>query len=195
MGANPEKESPFFFSKPFDSIVDCTKFQTIPLPSHSKAVDWEAEIVVAIGKGGSFISPESAADHIYGYAMGVDLTARDLQKEAKQKGRPWDLSKGFDYSGPVGIIVPKELFGPVANQRIYLTVNDNIKQDSTLDKMIWSVPHIISYLSHKVCLSPGDLIFTGTPKGIGPLRDGDLVSACGDGLPPCEFRVTGPVHH
>lgn len=190
MGANPAfPESPFFFSKPYDSIVDCSYVQTIRLPSYSKQVEWEAEVVVAIGKGGASLRPEIVEDHIFGYAIGVDLTCRDIQREAKSKGRPWDFSKGFDYSGPVAAIVPKETFGNIANQRIYLEVNSELKQNSSLDKMIWSIPHIVSYLSHRIRLYPGDLIFTGTPKGVGPLKDGDYVRSCAEGLPPCEFSV------
>eukprot|EP01041_Mallomonas_annulata_P007248 gene7248-14784_t len=190
MGGNPDKESPFFFSKPADAVVDCLNPRSIVLPPHSKEVDWECELVVAIGKSGSFIAPETANDHIFGYAMGVDLTARDLQKQAKKLGRPWDLCKGFDDSGPVGQIVPKESFGEISKQKISLTVNGQIKQEANLDLMIWSVPHIISFLSNQVMLKAGDLIFTGTPKGIGALAVGDRVRAIGDGLPPCEFVIS-----
>mmetsp|Transcript_1480 Transcript_1480/g.1557 ORF Transcript_1480/g.1557 Transcript_1480/m.1557 type:complete len:241 (-) Transcript_1480:228-950(-) len=189
MGKNPERESPFFFTKPADAIVDCSTPKQVRLPPHSKQVDWECEVVVAIGRGGSFIPPEKADTHIFGYAMGVDLTARDLQKIAKAAGRPWDLAKGFDFSAPIGKIARKDSFGPIDEQNIMLSVNGVLKQSSSVDKMIWSIPLILSHLSSMIHVREGDLIFTGTPHGIGALKDGDKILCCGDGLPSCEFSI------
>ena len=190
MSGNVEKHAPFFFTKPSDAIVDCSKFPTsVRLPPHSADVQWETELVVTIGKSGMGISPDDANEFVFGYTMGVDLTARDLQSEAKKKGRPWDLSKGFDSSGPIGSIIRREDFGIISNQRIRLEVNGIIKQESSLDKMILSVPYIIHHLSNQICLREGDLIFTGTPKGVGKLNVGDEVKSIGDGLPICQFQV------
>jgi len=189
MTGSTERRPPFFFSKPSDAIVDTSLVTSIKFPPHSSNVQWEAELVVAIGKEGTHIPVSDSISHVYGYAMGVDLTARDLQAKAKSEGKPWDLSKGFDFSGPISPILPKENLPPLTNQRIHLTVNGVLKQQSTIDKMIWSVPEIISYLSEKIHLKPGDLIYTGTPANVGTLFAGDVVESGGDGLPTCTFTM------
>lgn len=194
VGADPDREPPFFFQKPRDAAVDASSkgLLTIPFPPMTKNFHYEVELVVAIGKGGRNIQPKDAPSHIFGYAVGVDLTRRDLQTEAKREGKPWCSAKGFDFSAPCSAIVPKEEVDLLMNNnaRITLEVNGTLKQDSTLDKMTWSIPEAVSILSHLYCLKPGDLLFTGTPSGIGPLQVGDVVRAtCGDLLPECVFQV------
>jgi fumarylpyruvate hydrolase len=146
----------------------------------------EVELVVAIGQGGSAISAGSALDHVFGYAVGIDLTRRDLQDEAKAKRRPWDMSKGFDASAPIGEIIPASNAGHPASGRIALSVNRKIRQEGDLADQIWPVPEIIAALSSLVALAPGDLVFTGTPEGVGPLLRGDVVAG--------EIAGVGSVH-
>jgi len=152
----------------------------------------EAELVVAIGKQGLRIKEEDAFDHVFGYAVGCDLTRRDLQAEAKKMGRPWATAKGFDFSAPIGAIVPKEEEGfedLLSSSSIDLRVNGDVRQDSVLDNMIWSLPEMIAHLSTYFRLMPGDLVMTGTPSGVSALNIGDHVAiSCGK-LPPCEFTV------
>ena len=158
----------------------------------TSSVHHEAELVVALGKGGLRIQAENALDHVFGYAIGADLTRRDLQSQAKKLGRPWDVAKGFDYSAPCGPIVSAQEIGSEllrSNTVISLAVNGEIRQNSTTDKMIWSVPETISILSKYFKLKPGDLIFTGTPAGVSAIEKGDHVHIqCGD-LPSCDFIV------
>jgi fumarylpyruvate hydrolase len=181
MGGTLQSQPPVLFTKPDDAIIDVSlhsssKEIVIPLPSHSKNVHWEAEFVVALSKGGRNIDPKNANDHIFGYGVGIDMTARDVQDELKKKGRPWDISKGFDYSGPVGALMPKAEFGEIKNQRLQLLVNGVVKQDTTLDQMIWSIPQQISLLSKIYTLKPGDIIFTGTPSGVNQMNPGDSIA-------------------
>ena len=153
---------------------------------------FEAELVVAIGKGGLRINAEEALDHVYGYGIGCDLTRRDLQSEAKKMGRPWATAKGFDHSAPMGPIVPKGEAQVNGTERIALEVNGSIRQNSTLGHMTWNVSDMISHLSKYFSLKPGDLIMTGTPAGVDKLAVGDHVTiSCGE-LPNCEFQI-GPV--
>ena len=160
----------------------------------TSSLHYEGELVVAIGKEGFCIKEENAFDHIFGYAVGCDLTRRDLQAEAKKMGRPWDTAKGFDFSAPIGAIVPKDesesegLLSP-STSSITLKVNGGICQDSSLDHMIWSVPEIISHLSSYFRLRAGDLIMTGTPEGVGALDIGDSVTISCGSLPPCDFVI------
>jgi fumarylpyruvate hydrolase len=187
MGHDPTREEPFFFLKPTDAIVESG--QTVPYPRMSHDFHHEVELVLAIGKGGTDIPVARAADHIFGAAVGVDLTRRDLQMEAKKQGRPWDMGKAFDHSAPCGSITPlkgRDLFGESA---IWLTVNNQIRQQSTLGKLIWSPSEIIFWLSKYVALSAGDLIYTGTPEGVGPLLPGDVVQAHIDGLSDLRFSI------
>ena len=199
MGSDPDREPPFFFHKPGDAVVDTytgkedgRMMRSIPYPSMTKNLHHEVELVVVIQKGGLNIPEDLANDHIFGYAVGCDLTRRDLQNEAKKIGRPWCASKGFDFSAPCGPVVPKSDFEFVPSATsITLDVNGEEKQNSTLDKLTWSIPETISILSEYYCLQPGDLIFTGTPAGVGPLVTGDLVTAKCGSLPTCQFKI-GP---
>jgi fumarylpyruvate hydrolase len=171
MGGDPNREPPFFFTKPADALV-IGGADTL-YPSATANLHHEVELVVAIGTGGTDIAPEAALGHVYGYAVGLDLTRRDMQDDAKAARRPWDMSKGFDASGPVGEITPAAEIHHPATGRIALTVNGVPRQAGDLEDQIWTVPEIIAALSRLVRLSPGDLIFTGTPDGVGALHRGD----------------------
>jgi fumarylpyruvate hydrolase len=172
MGKDPDREAPFFFTKPADAVVD--DGQTVPYPPLTNNLHHEAELVVAIGKGGEEIAESSALDHVYGYAIGNDLTRRDLQFEARDKGRPWDWGKAFDHSAICGPIHKAAETGHFARASIRLSVNGQTKQDADIADMIWSVPEVIAILSQSVRIQPGDLIYTGTPAGVGPLVPGDV---------------------
>ena len=172
MGAD-EREPPFFFLKPADAIVH--DGATIPYPTKTADLHYEGELVAAIGTGGRNIAVEDANDHIFGYAVGIDLTRRDLQNEAKQMRRPWDMGKGFDRSAPCGEIAPASAIGHPASGDIWLKVNGAEKQHGDIADMIWSTPECIAYLSGLMELVPGDLIFTGTPDGVGPVTSGDAI--------------------
>ena len=187
MGKEPDREPPFFFSKPADAIV--ADGSVIPYPSMTENLHHEIELVAAIGAGGADIAVERANDHVFGYAAGVDLTRRDLQTAARNQGRPWDLSKGFDRSAPIGAIRPVAAVGHPSRGRIELSVNGTTKQDGDLADMIWGVPEIIASLSAYVALAPGDLIFTGTPAGVGPLRPGDRVKGSVAGVGDISFSI------
>jgi len=170
MGADT-REPPFFFAKPADALV--ADGAVLPWPMATSDLHHEAELVVAIGAAGRDLTPESAGALVWGHAPGIDLTRRDMQAEAKQMRRPWDMSKGFDQSAPCGALVPVSETGPLTSARILCTVNGQIRQDADIADMIWDVPHIISHLSGLVELAPGDLIFTGTPAGVGPILPGE----------------------
>lgn len=172
MGGDPTREPPFFFAKPADALV--TGGADTPFPSLTKNLNHEIELVIAIGKIGADIPAENALDHIYGYAAGIDLTRRDLQAAARENKKPWDMAKGFDHSAPIGPIEPAAKIGHPAKGRISFAVNGAVKQDGDLADMIWSIPEIVATLSTYVALAPGDLIFTGTPAGVGPLVRGDV---------------------
>jgi fumarylpyruvate hydrolase len=173
MGGDPNREPPFFFTKPADALV--VNGADAPYPSLTKNLHHEIELVVAIGAGGANIPADKALGHVYGYAAGLDLTRRDLQAQARENRKPWDMSKGFDFSAPIGPIQPAAQIGHPRSGRISLSVNDAVKQDGDLADLIWSVPEIIAALSTYVALAPGDLIFTGTPAGVGPLVAGDVL--------------------
>lgn len=180
MGSNPDRgESPIFFMKPADAVV--ANGAEIPYPPRTSNLHHEIELVVAIGRGGRNISRERALDHVLGYAAGNDLTRRDLQHASKQKGLPWDTAKGFDASASIGALRPASL-GHVSNGRIWLSVNGQVRQDSDVREMLWSVPEVIAELSTLFELKPGDLIYTGTPAGVGPLKPGDRVEGGVEGL-------------
>ncbi|MCO6188520.1 fumarylacetoacetate hydrolase family protein [Rhizobium sp. L1K21] len=180
MGRDPDREPPFFFTKPADAVV--ADEATIPYPPETENLHYEAELVVAIGRGGVNITLENALAHIYGYAVGNDLTRRDLQLKAREQGRPWDWGKAFDRSAPIAPIHPASSVGHPSSGSIRLTVNGEVKQDADLQELIWSVPEIISILSHSMALQPGDLIMTGTPAGVGPLVEGDVCVVTIEGL-------------
>jgi fumarylpyruvate hydrolase len=186
MGGDPNREPPFFFAKPGDAVVP--EGGRVPYPSATADLHHEVELVLAIGKGGADLTPEQAADAVWGWAVGVDLTRRDLQAEAKKAGKPWDASKGFDASAPVGPITPTSA-SPAPEGRIRLTVDGAVKQDGELADMIWSPAEVVAQASRLWRLEPGDLIFTGTPEGVGPIPRGARVEAAVDGLQPLSFTV------
>ncbi|MPY69551.1 MAG: FAA hydrolase family protein [Alphaproteobacteria bacterium] len=184
MGAD-EREPPFFFLKPADAIVQ--DGETIPYPAATGNLHYEAELVAAIGKPGKNIPVENANDHIFGYGVGIDLTRRDLQDEAKQMRRPWDMGKAFDQSAPCSAIHPVASVGHPAKGAIWLKVNGETKQSGDLTELIWSVPESIAYLSGLVELMPGDLIYTGTPAGVGAVIKGDRIQVHVNGV--CELNI------
>ena len=187
MWHDPDREPPFFFMKPATAIV--TDGQAMTYPALSKDVHHELEMVVAIGKGGSNISADHALDHVWGYGLGLDMTRRDLQGEAKKMGRPWDTGKAFDQSAPCSALVPVSQCGHLSKGRIYLTVNGQVKQDGDLAMMIWNVPETIAYLSTLFTLMPGDLIFSGTPAGVAAVQRGDVLEGHVDGLPVLHTKI------
>lgn len=186
MGSNPDREPPFFFCKPNDpeSIVPIADngAANIPYPSQTENYHYEIELVVAISKGGKNISAEQAAQHIYGYAVGLDMTRRDLQTQMREIGRPWEIGKAFDFSAPIGTLYPIEQTGEIHAAEIHLTVNGNTKQRSNISHLIWNVAETIAKLSELFELQAGDLIFTGTPEGVGAVVKGDVMNASIDGL-------------
>ena len=187
MGGNPEREPPFFFSKPADAIVESGG--EVPYPPRTEDLHHEIELVVAIGREVKNIPLEDAAAYIFGYAIGTDLTRRDLQSKSRDAGRPWDTAKGFDHSAPITAIHRIEETGIIERGEIWLTVNLEKRQTSNLDQMIWSVPEIIAELSQLYTLKPGDLIFTGTPSGVGPLIEGDEVEGGVELLGILRFKI------
>lgn len=188
MGFDPNREPPFFFQKPADAIVPTGS--TIPYPRMSENVHHEIELVVAIGKASvTEIPVEEALDYVWGYATGVDLTRRDLQLIARDNGRPWEPGKAFDRSAPMGPLVPVSKCGHLEGAKVWLTVNGETRQSTTLEYLIWSVAEVVSFLSRGWELVPGDLIFTGTPEGVGPVVRGDKVEGGIEGLPGVEFTI------
>ena len=188
MGHDPRTEPPNFFTKPADAVVDSAA--VIPYPLNTANFHHEVELVVALGRGGERIAEDAALGCVWGYGVGVDLTRRDRQAEAKQAGAPWDVAKAFDKSAPVGALTPVNQCGHPRAGRIWLSVNGETRQDGDISQMIWSVPEIIATLSHSWTLKPGDLIFTGTPAGVGPLVVGDVVECGVDGLSPLRFTIS-----
>ncbi len=180
MGGDPAREPPFFFSKPADAVVpgDAEIF----FPPRTADLHHEIELVVAIGKAGAGISTGDALEHVFGYAVGNDLTRRDLQADAKAAGRPWDMAKGFDRSAVISPIRMVGEIGHPTHAPIWLSVNGNVRQQGDIAAMIWPVASIIAELSTFVVLQPGDLIYTGTPAGVGPIERGDLVEGGIDGV-------------
>jgi fumarylpyruvate hydrolase len=179
MGKDPEREAPFFFAKPADAIV--ANGARIPFPSRTSDLHHEIELVVAIGKGGANIASSQALSHVFGYAVGIDLTRRDLQAEAKDKGRPWDTGKGFDRSAPISALTPAS-DARLDGSKIWLKVNGALRQQGALADMIWNVPEIIAELSTLFELAPGDLIYTGTPAGVAAIEPNDVLDGGVDGL-------------
>jgi fumarylpyruvate hydrolase len=180
MGKDPDREPPFFFMKPADAVV--ANGVGLPYPPRTQNFHHEIELVIAIGKGGADIPRVEALEHVYGYAVGNDLTRRDLQFEARDKGRPWDTSKGFDQSAALTAIHPVALVGHPAQGKIWLKVNGTMRQEGDLAELIWSVPEIIAELSSLYTLVPGDLIYSGTPAGVGAVRSGDRMEGGIDGF-------------
>ncbi len=189
MGNDPDREPPFFFTKPADAVVDTPC--TIAYPKLTEDLNFEIELIIAIGKGGSDIAEVDVMDHVWGASVGIDLTLRDLQAEAKKMSRPWDFSKGFDESAPIAPIKALEDVPSVETGRIWLAVNGEVKQDADLADLIWSVREHVSYLSRAMTLAPGDIIMTGTPAGVGAVIAGDVITGGVDGI--AELQVTiGP---
>ena len=186
MGHDPDREPPFFFTKPADAVV--VDDADTPYPSMTERLEHEVELVVAIGTGGTDIHPDDALAHVWGYAVGIDLTRRDLQAEAKRLGRPWDTAKGFDASAPVGAIVPAAGFDPTSGA-IDLRVNGELRQSGDLGDQIWSVAETIAELSRFVALAPGDLLMTGTPDGVGVLERGDVLDGSIAGVGSVRTRI------
>lgn len=180
MGSDPDRDPPFFFAKPTDAIVQ--NGDPIPYPSGTKNLHHEIELVVAIGKAGSKISVEQALDHVYGYAVGLDMTRRDLQNAAKDSGRPWEMGKSYDFSAPCSAIQPASRIGHPDKGAIWVKVNGTTKQSSDISFLIWNVSETIAHLSQLVDLRPGDLIYTGTPEGVGAVVAGDVMEGHIDGI-------------
>lgn len=191
MGADPDREPPFFFLKPADALQVVPGGEAIahPYPPRTQNYHFEVELVAALGLGGHDIPVENAADHVYGYAIGLDMTRRDLQEEAKKLSRPWDTGKGADFSAPIGPLHPVTSLGHPARGAITLTVDGALRQSGDLSEMIWSVPEQIAQLSTLFTLQPGDLIFTGTPSGVGPVRRGQTMQAAIEGLGAITLNV------
>lgn len=186
MGAD-DREPPFFFCKPADAVVDSGA--RLPWPLACTELHHEGELVVALGRGGTAVPASKAPALIWGYAAGIDLTRRDLQARAKQARRPWDMAKGFDRSAPCGALLAARDWARAPRARLALSVNGAARQQAPLAQMIWPVNDIIAHLSRLVTLAPGDLIYTGTPAGVGPLAPGDRVQVTIDGLPPLEISL------
>lgn len=174
MGKDPTREAPFFFMKPADAIVETGS--TIPYPPDTANLHYEIEMVVAIGKGGVNIAEDKALEHVWGYGVGIDLTRRDRQGEAKDAGRPWEWGKAFDKSAPMAPLHPVSKVGHIGKGRIWLAVNGKVRQDQDVADLIWSVPEIIAICSKSMALAPGDVIMTGTPAGVGAVVAGDTLT-------------------
>ena len=187
MGSDPNREPPFFFTKPADAVL--VNDADMPYPPNSTQLHHEMELVVAIGQGGANIAEADALSHVWGYAAGLDMTRRDLQNAAKKEGKPWDMGKGFDFSAPIGVLVPASRIGHPATGLIELKVNGKVRQSSDLSKMIWSVPETIAYLSGLVTLAPGDLIFTGTPENVAAVERGDVLEGVVQGVGTVKTRI------
>jgi fumarylpyruvate hydrolase len=185
------REPPFFFMKPADSVLVVNAGETgdMPYPSLTKNLHHEIELVVAIGKGGKNIQAADALSHIYGYAVGLDMTRRDLQNDMKKQGRPWCIGKGFDHSAPIGPITPAAAAGDVANAEIYVQVNGQDRQRSNVSQLIWNIAETIEHVSAAWELQPGDLIYTGTPEGVGAVVAGDTMVGAVAGLGELTVRV------
>lgn len=182
-----ERYSPYFFQKPADGLVPSGG--EFPYPSASENVQHEIELVVTIGKGGANITVADALDHVFGYAVGFEMTRRDLQDQAKAAGTPWDAAKAFDHSAPISAIRPVSDIGHPASGRIWLAVNGTLRQDSDLNLQIWNVQETIAHLSTLFTLVPGDILYMGTPGGAGPVKPGDVMTGGIDGVGELEIKV------
>lgn len=187
---NDERAPPFFFAKHADMVV--ADGATIPYPPLTKDFHHEVELVVALKSGGRNIPADKALEHVYGYAVGIDLTRRDLQGAARKKERPWEIGKSFDHSAPCGALQPAAKIGHPAKGKIWLSVNGTEKQKGDLTELIWSVPEIIAKLSEQVTLDAGDIILTGTPAGVGALVPGDKVECGIDGIGTLKIAIGQP---
>ncbi len=183
------REPPFFFTKPGDALVGGDGEVVVAYPPATANLHHEVELVVALGAGGASVAVDRAPGLIFGYAVGLDLTRRDMQAKAKEKGHPWDMGKGFDQSAVAGPLMPAAVCGHPQSGRIWLTVNGRLRQDGDLAAMMWKIPEIIANLSTLVRLEAGDLIYTGTPAGVGPLLRGDVLEAGVDGVASLRARI------
>lgn len=188
MGYDVKRSKPFYFAKPADAIV--LSGATVDYPPLTEDLHHEIEFVVAIGKRGSNVSVDKALDYVFGYAVGIDLTRRDLQRAAKEKARPWETAKGFDQSAPISAIHRAEDIGHPSSGRIWLAVNGQIRQDAGLNELIWNVSESIAELSTLFELAPGDLLYTGTPAGVGPLNPGDEVTGGIEGIDEIRIKIS-----
>jgi fumarylpyruvate hydrolase len=191
MGSDPNREPPFFFQKPSDAIQLVPPGQTVnhPYPTLTKNYHYEIELVAALNKGGRDIPIDRALDLVYGYAIGLDMTRRDLQRGMGDQKKPWEIGKSFDHSAPIGPIHPVASIGHFKKGAIWLKVNDAVKQQADLEQMIWSVAEQISKLSEAFELMPGDIIYSGTPENVGPVVRGDMMEGHIDGLPNIRLKV------
>ncbi len=187
MGHDPNKEPPFFFQKNPDNLLPAG--QDFPYPPKSDDVHFELELVVALKGGGTNVPVDQAMDLVYGYAVGLDMTRRDLQGEAKKLGRPWEIGKAFEHSAPCGPLVPAEKVGPLTQGAVTLEVNGEPRQKGDINQMIWKIPEMISYLSDYFTLAPGDLIMSGTPAGVGAVKRGDVMRGRVEGVGEITVRV------
>jgi fumarylpyruvate hydrolase len=179
MGHDPDKEPPFFFQKNAENVDTSGEF---PYPPQTSDVHFEMEMIVALKSGGVDIPEKDALDHVFGYGLGLDMTRRDLQGEAKKMGRPWEIGKAFEKSAPMSALVPASETGHLDHGRVALEVNGELRQEGDLNQMIWKVPEMISYLSRFYDIAAGDLIMSGTPAGVGPITRGDVMVGTVDGL-------------
>jgi fumarylpyruvate hydrolase len=187
MGHDPNREPPFFFYKPADSLL--INGADFPYPGQSNDVHHEIEMVAALHSGGDNISEADALSHVFGYGVGLDMTRRDLQGEAKKMGRPWDTGKGFEFSAPCSNLKRASTIGHPTQGRVWLDVNGETKQQGDLADLIWSIPEMIAYLSTLFTLRAGDIIMTGTPAGVGPVKRGDLLVGGVEGVGEIKTRV------
>lgn len=187
MGLSTERDPPIFFMKPLDAVVPTGG--RVPYPPRTEDLHYEIELVVAIGAAGASIHRTDALDHVWGYGVGIDMTRRDLQARAKQKGQPWETAKAFDHGAPLSPLHPVEQVGHPAGGRIWLSVNGEIRQDGDLGRQIWSVPEIIEHLSGYFTLAPGDLIYTGTPAGVSAVVPGDVLEGGVDGVDTIRVEI------
>ena len=190
MGKDPDREPPFFFMKPANAVVDAAAPVRVPYPPKTKNYHHEIELVVAIGQGGNDITIADALAHVYGYAVGLDMTRRDLQLDARDKGRPWEFGKSFAKSAPIGALHRAQDIGHPAAASISVTVNGQPRQSSDIAKLIWSVAECVAYLSEYETLEPGDIIMTGTPEGVNAVVAGDVMRGEIQGLGAIEVQVT-----
>ena len=188
MGADPGIDQPFFFMKPANAILQ--NHSVLPYPTDTTDLQPEVELVVALHKGGRNIPVDRVDyDYIFGYAVGLDMTRRDLQRAAREKGRPWDMAKAFDHAAPCTAITPEFYCGTIARGKIELKVNGEVRQNADVADMIWKIPQMVNYLSNQVELFPGDLIYTGTPAGVAPVVVGDVIEATIAGLEPLTITI------
>ncbi|GAA2293372.1 fumarylacetoacetate hydrolase family protein [Nonomuraea roseoviolacea subsp. roseoviolacea] len=193
MREGDERDDPFFFQKPADAVMP--DGAAVPYPPQTADLQFEGELVVAIGTAGSGIAPQDALGHVFGFAAGIDLTRRDLQRTCREMARPWEAGKSFDHSAPCGPILPADEAAWTLSGELRLSVNGDLKQHTDLKLMIWDVPEIISHLSRSYRLMPGDLIYTGTPAGVAPVRPGDRIHVEITGLPALTVTITeGDTH-